>query len=279
MCVQFLLVRKIFYMRVLFVGDVFGRPGRSALEKHLQTIKKKYLVDFCIVNGENAAHGKGITQECAKQLYHSGADVITLGNHAWDNKDVFNIIDRDERLVRAYNFPPSVPGRGYVTVVTPAGYKLTVAQLCMRLFMMPVNCPFYGADALLKEIGQGHPIIIDMHGEATSEKVALGWYLDGRVSAVIGTHTHVPTADERILPKGTAYISDVGMTGAYDSVIGMDVDMSVSRFLTSMRVPYRIATDNVKISAALISIDEDTGLSQSIQRIFFDVMDEYGEQR
>jgi metallophosphoesterase (TIGR00282 family) len=245
------------------------------LEQHIRSLKSKYLIDLCVVNGENAAHGKGITQEIAKQFYHLGTDVITLGNHAWDNKDILNYIEREERLIRPYNFPPPCPGKGYVTVNLSSGRKVTVAQLCCRLFMDLIDCPFRAAERLLEEVGTDHPILIDLHGEATSEKIALGWFLDGRVSAIVGTHTHIPTADERVLPKGTAYITDIGMTGAYDSVIGMDPEIAIERFITNMRKPYTIAgNDNVKISAVVITLNDATGLAESIQRIMLDMIDE-----
>ncbi len=256
------------------MGDVFGRPGRKAVSQYLRELKAKHLVDVCIINGENAAHGKGITHEIAKQFFLLGADVITLGNHAWDNKDIFNFIHTEERLIRPYNFPPGLPGKGYVKFHLRNGQKVTVAQLCCRLFMTPIDCPFVGADKMIEEVGSDHPIIVDIHGEATSEKIALAWYLDGRVSAVVGTHTHIPTADERILPKGTAYITDVGMTGSYNSVIGMDLELAIERFKTTMRKPYKIAEDNVKLLAVLISINDETGQADSIQRISLDFIDE-----
>jgi len=260
-------------MRVLFIGDVFGRPGRKALESQLGYLKSFYGADFCIANAENAAAGKGITYDVAQELYAAGVDIITLGNHAWDNKDVFSFIDDDRRIVRAYNYPPGVPGRGFTTFETPLGTKITIAQIFARLFMLNVDCPFRGADNLLRETGDDHILILDLHGEATSEKVALGWYLDGRVTAVIGTHTHIPTADERILPKGTAYITDVGMTGPYDSVIGMEIETATERFLTTLKKPFKVATENVKISGVLITVDDLTKKAVSIERLLVDVAD------
>ncbi|HQH72123.1 MAG TPA: TIGR00282 family metallophosphoesterase [bacterium] len=264
-------------MRILFVGDIFGRPGRIALANHLTGLKSRYHVDFCIANGENAAGGKGITREVAQAIYAAGVDVITLGNHAWDNKDVFTFIDEDRRLVRAYNFPPDVPGRGFVSCRTATGQEITVAQLCGRVFMTPVDCPFRRAEDLLREIGKSTVCLIDIHGEASSEKSALGWFLDGRVTAVIGTHTHVPTADERILPGGTAYITDVGMTGPYDSIIGMDIDSVIKQFKTSIRVPFKVASQNVHIACVLITTDPESGRALSIERIFMKAHD-FGEE-
>ncbi len=253
-------------MKILFIGDIFGRPGRDALDSQLRYIKSHHHVDFCIANGENAAGGKGITYDVSKQIFNAGVNVITLGNHAWDNKDIFSFIQDEPNLIRAYNYPPGLPGNGYVTIQTPRGIKITIAQLLGRLFMKHVDCPFRKADELLQQAGDSNVIIIDMHAEATSEKVTMGWYLDGRVSAVIGTHTHIPTADERILPNGTAYISDTGMTGPYDSVIGMDIEVATQQLITTIKKPFKIAKNNVKISTVLLDVDESTGKSRSIER-------------
>jgi len=258
-------------MRILYVGDVFGRPGRNALKALLPGMTRHYQTDFCIVNGENAAHGKGITQDIASYIFSLGVDVITMGNHTWDNKDIYNFISHDSRIIRPHNYPKELPGRGFTTLQNQAGMQITVGQVNLRLFMNPIDCPFKGVDDILQKIMPEHPVLIDIHGEATSEKVALGWYLDGRVSAVVGTHTHVQTADERVLPKGTAYITDVGMTGAQDSVIGMDVSTTIDRFLLGSRVPYQIADSNVKLHAALIDIDDKTCKANSIERICVDV--------
>ncbi|RJP26304.1 MAG: TIGR00282 family metallophosphoesterase [Candidatus Omnitrophota bacterium] len=254
-------------MRILFIGDIFGRPGRNAIDSHLRQIKSQYNVDFCIANSENAAAGKGITHDVARQLLNAGADVLTLGNHAWDNKDVFSFIHDERRLVRAYNYAPGLPGYGYATIETPGGITITVSQLLGRLFMKNVDCPFRKADELVDAVKDSDIIIIDIHAEATSEKVSMGWYLDGRVSAVIGTHTHIPTADERILPKGTAYITDVGMTGPYDSVIGMDIDVATQQLITTLKKPFKIAQHNVKIAGVLFDVNETTGKAKSIERI------------
>lgn len=262
-------------MRILFIGDVFARWGRRLLHERLTAVKEEYRVDFCIANGENAAGGKGISQSVAKELYAAGIDAITLGNHVWDNNDVLSFIDTDPCIVRAYNFPPQVPGNGWISVEANSGQRVIVSQLCCRLFMTPVDCPFRSADALLEEIGNERIVIVDIHGEATSEKVALGWYLNGRVSAVIGTHTHVPTADERILPGGTAYITDAGMTGAYDSIIGMDIETATQRFITGMKTPFRVAKKNVKMSALLIDVDEKTGKARSIERLLVSSQSEF----
>jgi 2',3'-cyclic-nucleotide 2'-phosphodiesterase len=258
-------------MRILFIGDVFGRPGRNALEAHLEEIKTKYKIDFCIANGENSAGGKGLNQKIAKSLFDFGIDCITMGNHTWDNKDILSFIDEDPRVVRACNYPPNVPGKGFVVLETSTHVNVVVTQILCRVFMSNIDCPFRGADAMLEAVGEESIIICDLHGEATSEKVALGWYLDGKVSAVLGTHTHIPTADERILPQGTAYITDVGMTGSYDSVIGMDIESVTKQFISSIRSPFKIAKDNVKIAAIFLVIDESTGKAESIERLFIPV--------
>lgn len=254
-------------MNVLFIGDIFARPGRTLVKNCLPEIKEQYQIEFCIANGENAAGGKGITQKVANELYSAGIDVITLGNHTWDNKDVFTFIDDDANLIRPLNFNPTLPGKGYTTLSIRHGIKITVVQLCCRVFMMQVDCPFRKIDDFLQQTDTDAIIIVDLHGEATSEKMAMGWYLDGRVSAIIGTHTHVPTADERILPHGSAYITDVGMTGPYDSVIGMEIEPITHQFLTSIRASFKVAKDNVKLSAVVVSFNESTKKATSIRRI------------
>ncbi|MBD3266023.1 TIGR00282 family metallophosphoesterase [bacterium] len=261
-------------MRILFIGDVFGRPGRHALAAHLKSFKSEKEIDFCIANGENAAGGKGLNPKVAEELFSYGVDCITLGNHTWDNKAILTIIDIDSRLVRAYNYPPNVPGFGYSVFTLSSGEEIVVTQLLCRVFMATVDCPFRGADAFFEEIGQDRIVLCDLHGEASSEKVALGWYLDGRMTAVIGTHTHIPTADERILPGGTAYITDVGMTGAYDSIIGMDIESVTNQFKTTMKSPFKIAKKNVKIAGTIVSIDETTKKATSIERFLLSAENE-----
>jgi metallophosphoesterase (TIGR00282 family) len=255
-------------MKVLFIGDIFGRPGRSLVKTHLPEIINQHHIDFCIANGENSAGGKGITRKVAHELYECGVDVITLGNHTWDNKDVLSFIDEDEKIIRPLNFNPILPGHGYTTIPFGNNDNVIVIQLCCRVFMMQVDCPFRAIDDLLDSIKRKSTIIVDLHGEATSEKMAMGWYLDGRVSAVIGTHTHVPTADERILPKGTAYITDIGMTGPYDSVIGMDIEPITNQFITAIRASFRVAKENAKFSAVIFTIDDKSKQATSIKRLF-----------
>lgn len=254
-------------LNILFIGDVFGRPGREAVSRRLPSLKRELDVHFCIINGENSAGGKGITLDVARQLYESGADVITLGNHAWDNRSVFSFIDSDERIVRPANFPPGTPGRGWVRVTASDGTPVVVAQCLCRLFMNPIDSPFAAADEILNRFNRDDIVIFDLHGESTSEKVAFGWHVDGRATAVFGTHTHIQTADERVLPEGCAYITDAGMSGSYDSIIGMDIDAALGSFLTGIRQPFRIARDNVKIMGVLVGVDKSSGRAVTIRRI------------
>jgi 2',3'-cyclic-nucleotide 2'-phosphodiesterase len=254
-------------MRVLIIADIFGEPGREAVKKLLPGIKTEEKIDLCIANGENAAGGFGITPKIAEQLFSWGVDIITMGNHVWDRKEVLEIIE-DARMTRPANYPAGVPGRGWTVITVDKATSVGVVNLSGRVFMGNYDCPFRSAEKIVEELkNKVQIIIVDMHGEITSEKVALGWYLDGRVSAVIGTHTHVPTADERILPGGTAYITDVGLTGSLDSVIGVKKEMIIKRFLTQMPVRFEEATANVVLAGAIIDIDEKTGKAISIKRI------------
>lgn len=251
---------------VLFIGDLIGRPGRRALARYLQELSKKYQPDLVVANAENAAGGNGLTEEIGKELLFQ-VDVLTSGNHIWDKKEVLSYMEKENRLLRPANYPAVNPGRGYYIYQNEKGIKAAVINLQGRVFMEPIDCPFLTADRLLDEIRPLTPIIIiDFHAEATSEKQALGWYLDGRVSAVIGTHTHIPTADERILPGGTAYLTDVGMAGGLNSVIGMKPDQALQRFLTSRPQRFEPATDGLLLSAVFIAIDPVSGRALSIQR-------------
>lgn len=254
-------------MKILFVGDVFGSPGRQMVKEYLPKLKTKYNPHVVIINGENAAHGKGITEKIYQQFIDSGAHVITMGNHTWDNREIFDFIDRAHQMIRPANFPENNPGKG-MTFVTIAGKEVAVINLQGRAFLPPTDCPFKKADELIKEAKKRTSIIfVDFHGEATSEKQAMGWYLDGRVSAVVGTHTHVQTADERILDKGTAYISDVGMTGPYDGILGVNREMIMKRFLTNLPVRHDVADGRTQLSAVVIDIDDKTGKAKKIERI------------
>lgn len=251
---------------VLFIGDLIGRPGRRALARFLPELRKKYQPDLVVANGENASGGNGLTEETGKELFFQ-VDVLTSGNHIWDKKEVLNYMEKEPRLLRPANYPAANPGHGYYIYQSEKGVRAAVVNLQGRVFMEPIDCPFLAADRLLAEIIPITPIvIIDFHAEATSEKQALGWYLNGRVSAVIGTHTHTPTADERLLPGGTAYITDVGMAGGLNSVIGMKPEQALQRFLTSRPQRFEPATDGLMLSAVYIDIDPASGRALNIKR-------------
>lgn len=251
---------------VLFIGDLIGRPGRRALSRFLPELRKKYQPDLVVANAENAAGGNGLTEETGKELFFQ-VDVLTSGNHIWDKKEVLNYLEKEDRLLRPANYPAANPGHGYYIYQSEKGVRAAVVNLQGRVFMEPIDCPFLVADRLLAEIIPITPIvIIDFHAEATSEKQALGWYLNGRVSAVIGTHTHIPTADERLLPGGTAYITDVGMAGGLNSVIGMKPEQALQRFLTSRPQRFEPATDGLMLSAVYVEIDPASGKALTIKR-------------
>lgn len=253
-------------MRILFASDIFGRPGREALMSRMSELTEKYGPDFVIANGENAASGAGITTKIANKLLASGVDVLTTGNHIWKQKDIFPMLNESDRIVRPANFLPSNPGRGWI-LREKEGMKLAVVNLSGNLYIGAPRGAFQVIDGLLKEIpADVRHILVDMHAEATSEKVAMGRYLDGRVTAVIGTHTHVQTADEKILPKGTAYITDAGMTGPRDSVIGVKKEIILQRFLTEMPVRFEVADEDVWIEGVLIDADEN-GRATAIERL------------
>lgn len=250
-------------MRVLMIGDVVGKPGRRAVAALVPGLRKELALDIVIANGENAAAGKGLTVSTAKDLFDAGVDVITSGNHIWDQKDIIPYLDGEAPVLRPANYPPGVPGRGLERC-----RGLTVINLMGRTFMYEIDDPFRIADRLLEGVEPGTPILVDMHAEATSEKTAMGWYLDGRVSAVVGTHTHVPTADPRILPKGTAFVTDTGMCGPLDSIIGVDPQPVIRKFLTGMPARFSVAESSrrVQFNAVLVDIDEATGKARSIER-------------
>ena len=255
-------------MRILFIGDIVGKPGREALRLLLPQLAKKYKVDFSIANAENAAGGSGITPRIAEELFGFGLNMLTSGDHIWKRKEVLEILDSEMRILRPANYPPGSPGRGWGSIETKKGKTLGVINLEGRVFMSTLDCPFKCAKEALEELKEKTSVIlVDIHAEATSEKIALGWFLDGMVSAVLGTHTHVQTADERILPGGTAYITDLGMTGPYDSVIGRKVEQILARFLTQMPVRFEMAQDNVQLHGVVLDIDEKTGKATSIERI------------
>jgi 2',3'-cyclic-nucleotide 2'-phosphodiesterase len=264
-------------LRILFIGDIFGRPGRNIVREHLAALMKAHAVDLCIANGENAAGGFGLTPQIAEEFFDLGIDVITTGNHVWDKRELVEYFNAavDEpyspakRVLRPANYPAGTPGVGVYEGTTRAGVPYAVVNLQGRVFMANIDDPFRVADRLLEKIS-AKVIFLDFHAEATSEKVALGWYLDGRVTALIGTHTHIPTADTRVLPGGTAYQTDVGMTGPYDSVIGVQKEQILQRFLTSLPGRFEAAMNDVRFCAVLVECDESTGRAQSIERIMLD---------
>ena len=254
-------------MKILFVGDVVGAPGRRALVEALTGVIDRHQVDFTIVNVENAAGGFGLTVELFEDLSRMPIDVFSSGNHIWDKKEIIEYIGKENLLLRPANFPVGTPGVGHVTVKC-GPHKVAVLNLMGRVFMLPIDCPFQKADELVPELRKDTPIIIvDMHAEATSESQAMGWHLDGRVSAVVGTHRHVQTADERVLPKGTAYITDLGMTGPTDSVIGVDKELALQRFLSQMPNRFEPAKGPVALHGVVIRIDPDSGRGLSIERL------------
>lgn len=261
-------------MKVIFIGDIVGSIGRDTVAKYLPKLKRKYNADVVIANGENAAAGRGITESIYKELLMMGVDAITMGNHTWDNKDVFNFIDDAEFLVRPANFSKDAPGRG-MTTVTKNGVTLTVINLHGRVFLPPHDDPFAMAYELVEEARKISPLVwVDFHAEATSEKIALGWHLDGRVSAVVGTHTHVQTADARIYPGGTAYITDVGMTGPYDEVLGMTKESVIYKFQTNMPSRFEVPKKGREVlSAFFVEIDDQTGKALRQERIY--INDDY----
>ncbi len=254
-------------MNILMIGDLVGGPGRKIFARIVGQMKGRGAVDMVVVNAENAAGGKGVTRIIAGELFDAGADVITLGDHTWDQKEIAQYLEIEKRIIRPANFAPGCPGRGIVTVDTPKG-RVTVINLIGRVFMPPMDCPFRSVDALLaKEPNMGKVILVDLHAEATSEKIAMGRHLDGRVSAVVGTHTHVQTSDDTILPKKTAYITDLGMTGPKDSIIGRDYASVMGKFLTGMPSKFEIAEHNVTLEGVLIDVDEVTGKARKITRV------------
>jgi 2',3'-cyclic-nucleotide 2'-phosphodiesterase len=254
-------------MNILMVGDVFGEPGRAAVARHLPRLRQEHAIDFCVVNVENAASGFGVTPQMARQVLEQGADVMTSGNHIWDRKEIVEYITKENLLLRPANFPAGTPGVGYVTI--KAGpYRVAVLNLMGRVFMHPIDCPFRKADEIVPELRKDTPIVlVDMHAEATSESVAMGWYLDGRVSAVVGTHRHVQTADERVLPGGTAYITDLGMTGPTDGVIGVDRDLILQRFVSQMPVRFEPAKGPAALHGVVIVVDPESGRASEIRRL------------
>lgn len=255
-------------VKILFIGDIIGKPGRQALSRELHRLVDRHTIDIIIANGENAAGGFGLTPEVAKELFNQGIHLLTSGNHIWDKKEQVATILADPRIIRPANYPAGAPGIGSTVLTTPGGVKVAVLNLEGRVYMKSLECPFRTADREIAKLqNETRIILVDFHAEATSEKSALGWYLDGRVSAVIGTHTHVQTADERLLPQGTAFLSDAGMTGSFDSVIGMGVEETLHRFLTQLPAKFEVAKKNIRLNAVVIGVDEQSGKAVSIERI------------
>jgi len=257
-------------VRILFIGDIFGKPGRDLIRRGVGPLVEHHGIDLVIANGENAAAGSGITRELGDQILGWGVDVMTSGNHIWSKREAIDYIGAEPRLLRPANFPAGVPGNGSYLARSADGRTAGVINIMGRVFMQPIDDPFA---VVMREIAALQPrakvIVVDFHAEATSEKAAMGWYLDGKVTAVIGTHTHVQTADERILPKGTAYLTDVGMTGPHDSVIGVDVEPALSRFLSGMPSRFEPATGNPRLHAVVIDADEKTGRALDIERLSY----------
>jgi len=257
-------------MRILFVGDVVGAPGRRALKPALRALAGTWAPDFVVVNAENAAGGAGLTPATADEVLKAGADVITTGNHVWDKKEIFPYLDASPRVLRPLNYPPPCPGQGIFVGKTRGGTPVAVVNLMGRVFMADLDDPFRAADAAIAEIaGRAQTIVVDFHAEATSEKIAMGWYLDGKATAVMGTHTHTPTADGRILPRGTAFQSDVGMTGPYDSVLGMKKEQAIKRLLTSTPHKYEVASHDVRFCAVYVQADAETGRAIAMEQVIF----------
>jgi metallophosphoesterase (TIGR00282 family) len=257
-------------LRILFIGDIVGRPGRDLVRRGLSGLVESYGVDFVIANAENAAAGFGITREIGEQLLDWGIDVMTSGNHIWDKKEALEYIAKERRLLRPANYPAGAPGRGSAVIESGDGRPVGVVNVQGRVFMIGIDDPFA---VVMKEIeavrARARIVVVDFHAEATSEKIAMGWHLDGKVTLVVGTHTHVQTADERILPNGTAYLTDAGMTGPHDSIIGMEREPALARFLTAMPSKFEPATGNPRLNGVIVDADDATGKATTVTRISY----------
>jgi len=254
-------------MNILIVGDVIGKNGVKYVRDHLASIKKLYAIDFCVINGENSAMGNGINRESAETLLYAGADVITLGNHSFDKQDVFALFEDNLPIIRPANYPPSTPGEGHIIVDT-GKHRICVINLLGRVNLGIGDCPFRCAEGLVDRVKDECDIIlVDFHAEATSEKIAMGYMLDGKVTAVVGTHTHVQTADERVLSGGTAYITDIGMTGPINSVIGVKKEIIVKRFLTQLHQRFEVSENPINLHAVVVTVDDSTGMATAIERV------------
>ena len=253
-------------MRILFVGDIVGKGGRRVLREQLSRLQSLHRVDFTIANVENAAGGFGLTPKLARQMFELGVDVMTSGNHIWDQRDIYPFLDHEPRLLRPANYPHELPGRGVVTTDSSIGVPVGVISLQGRVFMPSIDCPFQTVKQILARLsGEVSVVVVDFHAEATSEKMAMGWFLNGQVSALIGTHTHVPTADARVLSGGTAYMTDVGMSGSYESVIGMSRERAIERFLTGLPGRLQPETSQPRLSSVVVEVDPTDGKARSIE--------------
>jgi len=256
-------------MKLLFIGDIVGRPGRDLLRRHLKALSATHAIDLVIANGENAAGGAGITRDNANEIFSAGVDVITTGNHVWDKREALEFIVNEPRLIRPANYPEGTPGLGSYVATSRSGVRVGVVNVMGRVFLHAIDDPFRAANREVARVKQegAQVVFVDMHAETTSEKVALGWYLDGQVAAVVGTHTHVQTADERILPGGTACLTDVGMTGPHDGVIGMDKIAVIARFVTGLPGRFEPATGDARLHGVTITADPATGRATAIERV------------
>jgi metallophosphoesterase (TIGR00282 family) len=259
-------------LNILFIADLVGRPGRWAVSQLLPDLKRTHQIDFTIANVENAAGGFGLTKEIAKKIHTYGVDCLTSGNHIWDRKDIYPYLEEDPRILRPANYPPGVPGRGAAVFEAQDGTRVGVLNLQGRIYIKEIDCPFRVADREIERLREEtRVLIVDVHAEATSEKIALGWYLDGKVSAVLGSHTHVQTADETILPRGTAYITDAGMSGSHDSVIGFNKEDALARFLLQIPRRFALGESDIRFCGVLLKIDPQTGKATDIQRVKINV--------
>jgi len=255
-------------MKILLIGDIIGRPGRAIIEQMLVRLREELGLEFVVANCENVAGGAGVTPSTANELFRCGVDVLTSGNHVWRKREALDLLKLDHRVLRPANYPAEAPGIGSTVVKSLSGQKVGVLNVMGRVFMEPLDCPFRTAEREIARLREETPVIIvDIHAEATSEKVAFGWFLDGKVSCIFGTHTHIPTADERILPGGTGYITDVGMTGPYDSVIGRRVEQVMERFLLGLPHKSEVAEGNLQLRAVVVDVDPKTGKAVSIERM------------
>jgi metallophosphoesterase (TIGR00282 family) len=255
-------------MNILMIGDIVGRPGREIIKEKLAFIQKEENITFTIANAENAAGGRGLSQGVKQELLSAGIDVLTMGNHVWDNKEILNFIDDEKRLIRPANFPADCPGQGYSIYTAGFNEKIAVINLCGRIFMQALDCPFQVMDEILADLqGKTDYIVVDFHAEATSEKRALALYLDGKVSVVVGTHTHIQTADETILPAGTGYITDLGMTGAINSILGVNSELIIQKFITQRPVRFEVAGGSAQLNGIVVELDEATHKAKKIKRI------------